>query len=118
MSNQRRSLINVVCSLLVFTTNLFINFWLSPFVIEHIGVEANGFISLANNFVMYAALITGALNSMTSRFITIEYVKENFEKANLYYNSVFWGKLVVTAILLIPATIVVLKLESFVQVPH
>ncbi len=68
-------------------------------------MEANGFVTLANNFVTYANLIVTALNSMAARFITVEYVKKNYKKANLYYNSVFWGNLIVVAVFIITGDI-------------
>lgn len=117
MLRQNRSIINVFCSLLVFTTNLAIGFWLSPFVIKHIGIEANGFVSLANNFVSYAALINTALSSMAGRFITLEYIKGNYKKANLYYNSVFWGRLIMLSFLLLPAAFIIARLDYLVEVP-
>lgn len=117
MNRSSRSIINVACSLIVLVTNVVISFWLSPFVIEHIGIEANGFVTLANNFVMYAALITGALNSMAARFITIEYVNKDYNKANLYYNSIFWGKLIVVSVLLLPAVYLIVRLDNLVVIP-
>lgn len=118
MIRLNRSLVNVICSLLVFATNIAIGFWLSPFVIRHIGIEANGFVSLAGNFVGYAGLINAALSSMAGRFIALEYIKHDYEKANLYYNSVFWGRLIMLAVLLLPAAYIIVELESIVKVPQ
>ncbi|MCA5963718.1 hypothetical protein LC724_29820 [Blautia sp. RD014234] len=91
-------MINVICSLMVLAANVIINFWLSPYIVKNIGVEANGFITLANNFVTYAQLVAAALNSMAARFISISYVQKDYKKANLYYNSVFWGNLIITVL--------------------
>lgn len=102
---------------MVMITNILIGFWLSPFVVENIGVEANGFVNLANNFVTYASLIVTALNSMAARFITIEYVKKDYYKANLYYNSVFWGNLIIVLVLLPPVLFLVGCLDKFVNIP-
>ena len=118
MSKHGGSLVNVICSLLLLFTNVLINFWLSPFIIEHIGVEANGFITLANNFFVYACLITGALNSMAARFITIESINGNYQKANLYYNSVFWGKLIIIISLLLPTIYFIANLDSFINISN
>ena len=62
MSSNKKTIINLICSLMVLATNIIINFWLSPFIVKNIGVEANGFVTLANNFVTYAQLIVTALN--------------------------------------------------------
>ncbi len=114
---MKKTMINVVCSLFVLATNVFISFFLSPFIVNNIGVEANGFVTLANNFVTYAQLIVGALNSMAARFITIAYVKKDYKKANLYYNSVFWGNLIIVAVFIIPALIALMKLDCIINIP-
>lgn len=117
-SSGKRTFANVVSSILVLCTNVLISFWLSPYITEHIGVEANGFVTLANNFVTYAQLIVLALNSMACRFISISYVKGDKEKAILYYNSVFWGKLVIVIFFLLPATYLIIRLQYLIQVPE
>lgn len=116
MRSNRKTIINLICSISVLITNVIISFFLSPYIVKHIGVEANGFVTLANNFVTYANLIATALNSMAARFITVEYVKKNYKKANLYYNSVFWGNLIVVAVLLLPATYFIVHLENMIDV--
>ncbi len=117
MSNNKKTMINLICSLMVLATNIIISFWLSPYIVKNIGVEANGFVTLANNFVTYAQLIVTALNSMAARFISISYVKKDYKKANLYYNSVFWGNLIIVAVLIIPSIFLIAKLENFIDVP-
>ena len=116
-SSNMNTYINIITSVGVMVVNLIISFWLSPYIVRTIGVEANGFVSLANNFVTYANLIVTALNAMAARFITISYIQQDYKKANLYYNSVFWGNLIIVAVLLIPAAILVIKLETFIDVP-
>lgn len=114
---MKRTFINIACSILVLATNMAINLVLSPIIVSSIGVEANGFVTLANNCVTYAQLITTALNGMAARFITIEYVRGDIKKANLYYNSIFWGNLALVIILLIPATFCIVRLEFLFDVP-
>lgn len=114
---RNKTIINLICSVLVLVINTAINFWLSPFIVENIGVEANGFITLANNFITYANLIVTALNGMASRFITLAYTKKEYSKANLYYNSVFYGNLIIVGVLIIPAIALVVYFENFFDVP-
>lgn len=116
-SNSFNTYINIITSVGVMVVNLFISFWLSPYIIRTIGVEANGFVSFANELVGYANLIVTALNAMAARFITIAYIQKDYKKANLYYNSVFWGNLIIVAVLLLPAIWLVVKLEKFIDVP-
>lgn len=117
MKEKNRTIINLACSLAVLMTNIIIGFFLSPYIVENIGVEANGFVTLANNFVTYANLIVMALNSMATRFITFSFVKKDYKKANLYYNSAFWGNLIIVAVLLLPAANMIMKLETLVNIP-
>ena len=116
-SNSFNTYINIITSVGVMVVNRFSSFWRSPYIIRTIGVEANGFVSLANNFVTYANLIVTALNAMAARFITIAYIQQDYKKANLYYNSVFWGNLIIVAVLLLPSAYLVVKLENFIDVP-
>lgn len=116
-SNSFNTYINIITSVGVMVVNLFISFWLSPYIIRTIGVEANGFVSFANELVGYANLIVTALNAMAARFITIAYIQQDYRKANLYYNSVFWGNLIIVAVLLIPSAYLVVQLENFIDVP-
>ncbi len=117
MSSNRKTMINVICSIMVLATNIVISFFLSPYIVKHIGVEANGFVTLASNFVTYAQLIVVALNSMAIRFITLAYVKKDYKKANEYYNSVFWGNLIIVAVLILPAIFFIFRMETMIDVP-
>lgn len=116
VTNQQ-TYVNIICSVGVMIINLCISFFLSPYIIRTIGIEANGFVGLANNFVTYANLIVTALNAMAARFITISYIQKDYKKANLYYNSVFWGNLIIVATLLLPSAFLVAKLECFIDIP-
>lgn len=116
-SDGFRTAVNVTSGILVMVLNVCISFFLSPYIIRTIGVEANGFINLANSFVAYADLIVVALNAMAARFITLAYVKGDYAKANLYYNSVFWGNLIVMGVLLVPSAVLIIRLELFVDIP-
>lgn len=108
---MNRTLINIACSVLVLAVNVVINLVLSPIIVETLGAEANGFVTLANNCVTYAQLLTTAISSMAARFITIEYTRGNHGKANLYYNSIFWGNLALALILMAPAAACIIHLE-------
>lgn len=110
-------MVNIACSVLVLAVNVAINLVLSPIIVSTLGAEANGFVTLANNCVTYAQLLTTAISSMAARFITIEHARGNFDKANLYYNSIFWGNLALALILMVPAAACVVHLELVFDVP-
>ncbi len=116
LSNAQLGTINIIGCIFVVVINMLINFFLSPFIVEHLGVEANGYVTLANNFISYMAIITTALNSMCGRFIMIDLRKGDLYSANQYYSSVLFGDWMLGGTLLCLSVIFVWNLESFIQV--
>lgn len=117
LSKSARTAINIISGFGTTIFGLLISFFLSPYIVRTIGVEANGFVALAGNFTTYATLVVMALNNMAGRFITIAYVQKDYKRANLYYNSVFWGNLIIVGVLLIPSAYLIVNLEQFIQIP-
>lgn len=117
-SNNTRTAINIISSFGVTIFGLLISFFLSPYIVRTIGVEANGFVSLAGNFTAYATLVVMALNNMAGRYITIAYVRKDYKQANIYYNSVFWGNLLIVCVLLMPSAILIGNLERVISIPE
>lgn len=111
-----QTMINLGSSLVTLIVSLAINFFLSPYIVKTLGEEANGFTQLANNFITYASLLTLALNSMASRFITIYYHKGEIGKCNKYYSSVIIANVAIMLLLLAPATFCIYKLEHLINI--
>jgi len=116
LSENKKVAINLISSIVVMIVSIAINFFLSPYIVKHLGTEANGFTQLANNFIMYASLITIALNSMAVRFITIHYHKGEIEKANSYYSSVIIGNIFVVLLFIVPSIIIVMNLQKIINI--
>lgn len=118
LSLNQQSALNIAGSILVVGINVAINFLLSPYIVSHLGVEANGYITLANNFVSYIALVTMALNSMAGRFILIDHRKGNHQSVNEYYSSVLLGDWFLAAVFLLPMILFVVFIDSIINVPE
>jgi len=86
MSKNKQLTINLITTLFVLLINIVINFGLSRYIVDVIGESAYGFVSLANTFVTYATIFTTALNSMASRFITIDIHNQKFKSANQFFS--------------------------------
>lgn len=117
MEGKKSISINLIASIIVFIINLGISFFLTPYLTEKIGTEAYGFVSLANNFVNYATILTIALNSMAGRFISIAIHKGNQKEANEYFSSVFWSNVFIIILLIVPSVLVIAYLEKFLNIP-
>lgn len=117
VSSNRMLAINMFANFLSLAVTFGISFFLSPYIVETVGVEAYGFVGLANNFISYASLITIALNALAGRFITICIQERNLKRANCYYSSVFLANCFLSAVLLFVGIIVWINLEYIVDIP-
>ena len=117
MKRTKQLIINMSANFVSFGVSLLISFFLSPYIVRTVGVEANGFVTLANNFVSYAGLITIALNSMAGRYITISVAKGDEAETNKYFNSVYCANLAIAAFLTAAGCLVVLFLDKLINVP-
>lgn len=118
MTEQKKLLINLSSSLLAFIVNIGISFFLTPYIVRSLGIEAYGFVQLGTNFINYASLLTIALNSMAGRFITIEIHRNNWEKANTYFTSVVFANLLIVAVMLIPSIFFIYFIDQIVNIPN
>ena len=116
--DKKRVLINLASNILSFVIQLCINFIITPIIVLKVGDAAYGFVGLANNFVSYATIVTIVINSMASRFITVEYVKNNKESANRYYSSVFYMNLLLSLFILLFTIIFIANINVLLNVPN
>ena len=116
MNGKKQLTINIFANLISFCITFGISFFLSPYIIENVGKEAYGFVALSNDFVNYIALLTIALNSMASRFITIKIHQDNFDDAIKYFNSVLIGNIFICMVLIIPSVLCIGYLDRFLNI--
>lgn len=117
MTDKRKITLNLAASIIAFTLNTCVSFFLSPFIVKTIGVEAQGFVQLASNFTMYFSLVNIAVTSMSGRFLTISLMRGNYEEASSYYTSIFFGNFVLLSIMLIPIFSFVFNIEKVIEIP-
>jgi O-antigen/teichoic acid export membrane protein len=118
MFNTRRFTINFFGQIFSFAVNLIIGFILTPYLIKKVGKEAFGFSGLALNFINYAQLLTIALNSMASRFVSINIHQKNINKANKYFTSVFYSNIFLSIILSILYFLLLNNLNYLINIPN
>lgn len=114
---KNRLLTNLISNIISFALQMAINFILTPIIVEKVGDAAYGFIGLANNFVSYANVLTIVINSMASRFITLELTKERKEEANKYYSSVLILDIIMSIVVAIASTIIIFNLQKILNIP-
>lgn len=114
---KKQLIINLFANIVSFSSSLIISFFLTPYLISTIGKEAYGFYPMSNNFVGYLMIVTLALNSMASRFITIEIAKRNYRRAKEYFSSVFYSNVILAFVLSIPMILIVCNINTLLNVP-
>jgi Na+-driven multidrug efflux pump len=78
--NKKQTYFSLFLSFISFFVNYSVNFFITPYVSAYLP-GTYGYVKIANDVISYASLITIALDSMASRFISLEYNKGNEEKA-------------------------------------
>lgn len=116
-SKGRQISFNMIASIVSFVVTIGISLFITPIIVEKLGSEAYGFVTLSNNFVNYAALITVALNSMESRFVSISIYQNDYKKANTYFTSIFFANILIALIMIPVMVTVILKLEVLLDIP-
>lgn len=109
--DKKRLVINLTAQLISVFVSLGIGFFLTPYIVVQVGEAAYGYVKISSDFVAYAQIIVSALNTMASRFITINIHQDNYKDANKYFSSVFFSNIIVSGILLIPSVILVIFLD-------
>ncbi len=117
VKTKNHLVLNMSANIITFVINTAISFFLSPFIVRNVGVDAYGFIGLANNFISYATLITVAVNSLSGRFVTVKMYENDMESANKYFSSVFIANTILASFMAIIFTVLFIYLEFVIQIP-
>lgn len=117
-SMGKQVIVSIFFSFFAVALNYLISLAITPFITENIGTEAYGFVSLAKTFANYASIFTVALNSFSSRYISIEYHKGNKKRAKIYYNSVFISDIILAIAIFMVAIVFIVTLDRFLSIPE
>lgn len=109
-------LISVLLVLFAAVVNYGILLVITPYITENLGTEAYGFVTLAKTFANYATVVTVAINAVATRYITVEYHKNNISRANQYYSTLFFADLFMSGVIFILAIIIIVNLDMFLKI--
>lgn len=116
VNKNKQIVVNMMASLLSCLVSMGVSFVLAPKIINSLGIEANGFLEMANQFVNFAAIAATALNSMAGRFITVKIHQNDKEGANQYFNSVMYANLAIVGFLFIPLAVIIFNLDKLINI--
>lgn len=117
LSNSRQLTVNFIAQVVAFLVNLAIGFLVTPYIVSKLGVDSYGFVGLANDFVGYAQIITVALNSMATRFITVKLYENKIDDANKLFNSILFTNIIMSTFLFIIGTFIIIFMDKIITVP-
>ena len=116
-NNLRIATAIIVSGLGVFISYL-INFLLTPYITDNIGIEAYGFVSLAKNFVNYAQIATITITSFVVRYISVSYHERKMQEANEYYSTSVIACVALAGVIFISALLLITKIDLLLNVPQ
>ncbi len=94
-----------------------INFFVTRFCTEIMGIELYGFVSIAKTIVNYGSILTIALTSFAVRYIALSYHEKKYDVAGEYYSSSMVGIVVICSVLLIVAIPMVVFIDRILVIP-
>lgn len=99
-SPRQRFAMNVFSNIVMLGLNMAVGIWLTPYLINNLGIASYGLVPLANSITSYMSVLIAALNSAVGRFLTIDLRRGAFGTADRTFNTAFWGSVGFGAILL------------------
>jgi len=109
---------NLVWSFVILVMNAFVNMWMTPFITNNIGVDAFGFIALAETSISYLDIIAIALNSLAAKYISVELFQKNDRQASQYASSVLVANIILSFLILIPSIFIIKYLDDILKIPN
>ena len=114
--NKKQMGVNLIAGLVSNAVTLAISLFLTPYLVEHLGDEAYGYIGLSDQFLTIATIFTTALNSMANRFILLAYQKQDKQKVLEYYSSLFVGGAILAGVFFVGGMFVAGSVEHIFKV--
>jgi len=108
---------NLAVNMINFAVAVCIGFWLTPYLIRHLGVAVYGLIPLAASVSTYLGLATVTLNGAVGRFLTVAMERHDTREANRIFNTALIGNLIVVCALVVPAVLISSHASAFFNVP-
>jgi len=115
---KRRFVANVSTNVLYLALTALFGLWYTPYLLQHLGVAAYGFVPLAASITSYMSILTTGLNSAIGRFLTIDLVKGDRKAANRTFNTALFGAASLLVILLCVLAVTATIAPSVLNVPQ
>src|SRR5215831_6498408 len=106
MPNARRIAQNVLSNWLALAFMTVIAFFLSPFIVHHLGNLAYGVWVIIASLVSYMSLLDLGLQSAVTRFVSQATAQANHEEASQAVSSALWIRLWISLALILAGLLI------------
>ncbi len=97
---------NVLSNLAYIGAQAVFTLWMTSYLIRYLGLAAYAMIPLTQNLVAYTSILTSALNTAVTRFLTIDLEQNALGRANKTFNTALFS-VIGLFLLLVPAILVI-----------
>ncbi len=91
---------NLLIKAICFVAGAGIGFWLTQYLVRHLGVATFGLVPLATNISNYMAIVTVALSGSVGRFLVVDIAEGDRDSANQTFNTSLFASIVLAFLLL------------------
>ena len=112
MSQYSRIIRTILITGLAFAVNILITLLLVPYITEMIGTEAYGWVKAAKDAINYCTMLMLVIQEFSTRFIGVNYHNGDYKKANVYFNSAFFGDIFLGMVLFTVIMVIVVDLPA------
>ncbi len=108
---------NLLVNVASLLTSVVTGFFMAPFLIKHVGVGGYGLVPLIQGIVSYLLLANIALNSATSRHLSVAIAQGEHERATMIFSTAVWGSAAVSVLVIGAGWIASRTVASLISVP-
>jgi len=109
--NQNK--INMISALVVLLLSTLVNFLLTPFFIQHMGLEGLGLIRISLSIPMYIGLITTAFMGSFTRYLSIAMTNGDYDEAREIFSSAFFTIVIFFSIIIPSFTVLCVLFANY-----
>jgi O-antigen/teichoic acid export membrane protein len=118
MANTKRFAFNVIMNWIAMAVSMVVPFFLTPFVIHSLGVDAYGIWILATSTVAYLWILDMGLRSAVIRFVSKAAAQEKPEDATKAIGAALWVRVLISSVVAILSVILTLVFPHLFKIPH
>ncbi len=118
MAGTKRFAFNVMMNWAAMAVSMVVPFFLTPFVVRHLGATAYGIWILAVSTVSYLNLLDFGLRSAVIRFVSKATAQQNNEDATSAIGAALWFRLIIAASVAVLSIGLSLAFPHFFKIPR